>query len=124
WITTIVNGEILPKHERESLTNHSPEALIGLTGAKPSVEVHLGGGTIVPEIDRIGLFVVASEHVKPDVLRFTVSVSDDGEVWKHAGSASGARKLAPEDYPPDMVRGSFVLAPSIPLDRVYRSRYY
>jgi Exo-beta-D-glucosaminidase Ig-fold domain/Glycosyl hydrolases family 2/F5/8 type C domain/Glycosyl hydrolases family 2, sugar binding domain len=124
WITTVVNREILPKHERESLTNHSPEALIELPGAKPSVEVHLGGGVAAPEIDRIGLFVVTSEFARVVVLRFTVYVSDDGEVWKQAGRADGARELAPQDYPPDMVRGSFVLAASIPLDRAYRSRYY
>ena len=43
WITTVVNERILPKHQREFLTNHSPEALVDLAGEKSSVELHLGG---------------------------------------------------------------------------------
>ncbi len=123
WITTVVNERILPKHQREFLTNHSPEALVDLAGEKSSVELHLGGAS-VPEIDRINLFLVVPNTEKPAGLAFTVLISDDGHTWKQAGTAHGAQTLPAENYPPDMTRGSLILGPSIPLDRPYRSRHY
>jgi hypothetical protein len=124
WITTLVNDEILPKHEREIMVGHFNSAVIDLPGTKPSIEVHLGGGAAVPLIDRLGLFVVVPEHVKPASLTFTVYVSGDGYTWKQAGSVKGSQPLAAENYPPDLSRGSLLLAPSIPLDQAYRSRFY
>ena len=106
WITTVVNDRILPKHQREFLTNHSPEALVDLAGEKSSVELHLGGGASIPEIDRINLFLVVPNTEKPAGLAFTVFVSDDGHTWKQAGKASGGQLLPPENYPPDMTHGS------------------
>ena len=123
WITTVVNDRVLPKHQREFLTNHSPEALVDLAGEKSSVELHLGGAS-VPEIDRINLFLVVPNTEKPASLAFTVFISDDGHTWRQAGTAHGAQTLPAENYPPDMTHGSLILAPSIPLDRPYRSRHY
>jgi hypothetical protein len=124
WITTVVNGQVLPKHEREILVDHFPTGVIELPGAQPSVEVHLGGGVSVPEIDRLGLFVVIPDSVAPKNLTFTAYVSDDGHLWKRAGNINGSQPLPTENYPPDLARNSHLLAPSIPLDQVYRSRYY
>jgi Exo-beta-D-glucosaminidase Ig-fold domain/Glycosyl hydrolases family 2/F5/8 type C domain/Glycosyl hydrolases family 2, sugar binding domain len=124
WITTVVNDKVLPEHQREFLTNHSPEALVDLTGEKSSVELHLGGGASIPEIDRIGLFLVVPDQEKPATLAFTVFVSDDGHTWKQAGTSHGGQLLPPENYPPDMAHNSLILAPSVPLDRPYRSRHY
>jgi hypothetical protein len=124
WIASMVNGELLPKEEREKLVDHFPEAVLELPGAKPSVELHLGGGALPPEIDRIALFVVVSDRIQPETLIFTAFVSDDGQAWKQVGSTRGSQPLAPENYPPDLVRGAHLLAPSIPLDQIARSRFY
>ncbi len=124
WITTVVNGEVLPKHEREILTSHGPEAILELPGSDPSVELHLGGGTELPEVDRLVLFVILPQNVDRSSVTFTASVSDDGHVWKKAGTGAGSEPMDPANYPPDMVRGAHVMMPSIPLDAAHRSRYY
>jgi Exo-beta-D-glucosaminidase Ig-fold domain/F5/8 type C domain/Glycosyl hydrolases family 2/Glycosyl hydrolases family 2, sugar binding domain/TAT (twin-arginine translocation) pathway signal sequence len=124
WVVCVVDGETLSKSEREDLINHFPEGAMELPGAQPAVELHVGGGGAVPEVDRIGLFVVVPEYVQPETLTFTAFVSDDGHAWKKVGSAEGSRPMSPENYPPDLVRGAHVLAPSIPFGRALQSRYY
>ena len=124
WIVSVVNGQVLPKHEREILTSHGPEAILELPGSDPSVELHLGGGTALPEVDRLVLFVVVPQNVERSSLSFTASVSDDGHVWKKAGTGTGSEPMDPANYPPDMVHGAHVMMPSIPLDAAHRSRYY
>ncbi len=124
WIVSVVNGQILPKQEREILTSHGPEAILELPGSDPSVELHLGGGTELPEVDRLVLFVIVPQNVERSSLSFTASVSDDGHVWTKAGSGSGSEPMDPANYPPDMTRGAHVMMPSIPLDAPHRSRFY
>ena len=124
WIVSVVNGQVLPKHEREVLVSHSPEGIVELPGSDPVVEVHLGGGTELPEVDRIVLFVVVPQTVERSSLSFTASVSDDGHVWRKAGTGAGSEPMDPANYPPDLVRGTHVMMPSIPLDGPQRSRYY
>ena len=124
WIVTVVDGQVLPKWEREALTSHSPEGVLELPGTDPVVELHLGGGTELPEVDRLVLFVVVPHGVERSSLRFTASVSDDGHAWTKAGTGQGSEPMDPANYPPDMVRGANVLMPSIPLDGPHRSRYY
>ncbi|HLI76828.1 MAG TPA: discoidin domain-containing protein, partial [Acidobacteriaceae bacterium] len=124
WIVSVVNGQILPKHEREVLVSHSPEGVLELPGSDPSVELHLGGGVELPEVDRLVLFVVVPQSVERSSLSFTASVSDDGHVWTKAGTGTGSEPLDPANYPPDMVRGTHVMMPSIALDAPHRNRYY
>ena len=124
WIVTVVNGQILPKQEREILTSHGPEAILELPGTDPSVELHLGGGTELPEVDRLVLFVVVPQSVERSSLSFTASVSDDGHAWTKVGTGTGSEPLDPANYPPDLVRGTHVMMPSIALDGAHRSRYY
>lgn len=124
WIVSVINGEVLPKHEREGLVNHSPEGLIELAGTNPTVELHLGGGGELPEVDRLVMFVVVPEQVSPASLQFTAYVSEDGHQWKQAGTNTGYESLNPADYPPGMVENTHVLKPNIPLDAPHRSRYY
>ncbi len=124
WVVCIADGEFLPKQEREGMLNHFPESAFELTGTSPSIEVHLGGGASAPEIDRIGLFVVVPQYVTPSTLLFTLSVSEDGHTWTKAGTARGGDPLPPENYPPDLVRGTHLLAPSIQLGGAMRSRYF
>ena len=124
WVVVVVNGEILPKPERETLLNHFPASASEIPGAKPSVEVHIGGGTAVPEVDRIELFLAVPQRVTPAQLQFTVSTSEDGHTWTKAGSVNGSNPLPPENFPPDLARGMHLLAPSIPLGSASRSRFY
>ncbi len=124
WIVSVVNGQVLPKWEREVLTSHSPEGVIELPGTDPVVELHLGGGVELPEVDRLVLFVVVPHRVDRASLRFTASVSDDGYVWTKVGTGAGSEPMDPANYPPDMVREAHVLMPSIVLDGPHRSRYY
>ncbi len=124
WVTTVINGEILPKHEREILLNHFAANNIELPGAEPSVELHLGGGMAVPEVDRLDLFVVVPQSVNPGTLLFTASVSADGHIWRKVGSTTGGEPLPTENYPPDLSRGTHLLAPSITLTEGSRNRFY
>ncbi len=124
WIAAVVNGQVLPKPDRELLTSHEPVIVSELAGSKPVVELHLGGGEDLPEVDRLVLFVVVPQSVDPASLSYTASVSEDGHVWREAGTGQGSEPVDPANYPPDMVRGSHVLKPSIPLQGAHRSRYY
>ena len=124
WISTVVNGQVLPKPDREALTSHEPVILTPLAGSDPTVELHLGGGEELPEVDRLVLFVVVPKTLSPSSLSFTASVSEDGHEWKKVGEGKGSEALDPANYPPDMVRGTHVLSPVIPLDGPHRSRYY
>ena len=125
WIVSVVDGEIAPKYERELMVDHFPASGFDLPfGPNPSVEIHLGGGSSVPEIDRIELFVAVPSNVPPGILLFTVSASEDGHLWTKMGTATGTTPLPPEIYPPDLARGQTLLAPSIPFDQARRWRFY
>ncbi len=123
WLTTVIDGQILPKSERESFVDHAPENVTELLGANPMVEFHLGGGD-PPEIDRVTLFVVVPAHISPTSLTFTIAVSDDARVWKPIGTTTGGAVLDPSAYPPDLVHGSTVLAPSVLFLQPSNSRFY
>jgi len=124
WITTVVNGQILPKTEREIIVDHFQSSILELPSSNPTVELHLGGGASLPEVDRMELFVVVPNCVAPSSLTFTVSVSDDGHTWREAGSATGGQSLPTEDYPPDLVRGTHLLNPSISFNKPFNGRHY
>ncbi len=124
WISTVVNGAILPKNEREILVDHFQSAVLELPGTSPVVEMHLGGGAEAPEIDRLSLFVVVPSGVSVERLTFAASVSADGHLWQPAGSATGSSPLPPENYPPDLTRGAHLLTPSITLTQPGRHRFY
>ena len=115
WITTLINGEIQPKESRELLLNHFRADPVELPGDHPSVEVHLGGGTSVPEVDRIVPFLVLPQSVAPADVRVTVSCSADGHLWQQVGHGDGGTPVDPTNYPPDLARGAHLLAPSIAL---------
>ena len=124
WISTVVNGEIQAKHEREPLLNHFPAQVMELLGEAPTVEFHLGGGTDVPEIDRVELFLAIAEHVDTARLTFAISVSDDGHTWARVGSVSGGTKLDPANFPPDLAQENTLLRPVIRFTQPSRSRFY
>jgi hypothetical protein len=124
WITTVVDGQILPKTEREIVVDHFQSAVLELPSSNPAVELHLGGGAVPSTVDRLELFVVVPGHVVPDSLTFTVSVSDDAHTWRQTGSVTGGHPLPTENYPPDLVRGSQLLNPSVVFDRPFAGRYF
>jgi hypothetical protein len=124
WITTVVNGQILPKTQREIVIDHFQSAIQELPGSNPTVELHLGGSARLPKVDRMELFVVVPGHIAPSNLSFEVSVSDDGYTWRQVGRATGGEPLPTENYPPDLVRGSQLLNPSVAFDQPFSGRFY
>jgi hypothetical protein len=125
WVACSIDRRgILPKDERETLLDHFPTNTLELRGASPSVQIELGGGERLPAVDRLAVFVVVPEQMSAETLVFTVSVSDDGRVWKTVGSTSAPQPISPADYPPDLVRRSLLFFPSIPLQQLCRNRYY
>ena len=124
WMVCLVDGRTLPKQEREIFVDHFPENVLVLPESEATVEIHFGGGTAPPAIDRLELFAVVPDHVALATLSFAVSVSDDTRTWQRLASVGVEQSLPPENYPPDLVRSSHVLAPSIPLGTTCQSRYY
>ena len=125
WVSTSVDAiGVLPKQDREGLLNHFGDSALELRGPNPAVQIQLGGGETVPEVDRIGVFVVLPDQVDTSALSITVSVSDDGRLWKQVGTATLPQPQSPVNFPPDLVRASHVYFPSIPLEQVCRNRYY
>ena len=124
WISVIVDGQALPKTEREIVVDGFQSSVLELPSSNPTVELHLGGGAVLPAVDRVELFIVIPRSVSPSAITLTVSVSDDGHTWREAGSATGGRPLPTENYPPDLVNGSQLLNPSIAFDRAFEGRYY
>jgi hypothetical protein len=124
WFAVSLNQfETLPINEREILLDHFPANTIPLRGARPSIEIQLGGDT-PPSINRVAVFVVVPELLPAAAMTFTVSVSDDGRAWQEMGGVTAPQPLSPVGYPPDLVRSSRLFYPSIPLRQVCRSRYY
>ncbi|HEY0794637.1 MAG TPA: discoidin domain-containing protein [Acidisarcina sp.] len=125
WVSTIVSGHgVMPKNEREVLLDHSNSTSQALMGPRPTVQIQLGGGVSVPEVDRIDLVVVPPGGVSPADLTYTVSISDDGRDWKPAGSVTGPPPASVAGYPPDFAHAGELFTPSIRLTQPCRSRFY
>jgi len=114
----------LPKEEREVVVDHCPMNAIDLHGANAHLDIQLAGGEEVPEIDRIQLFVASPFQSKPESLKFTVSVSEDGREWKPIGNASSPKPSSTAGYPPDFSPPNHFFTPSIPFDTPSRTRFY
>jgi Glycosyl hydrolase 2 galactose-binding domain-like/Exo-beta-D-glucosaminidase Ig-fold domain/Glycosyl hydrolases family 2/NedA-like, galactose-binding domain len=125
WVATSVSFRgPLPKTEREFFLDHNPTSAVELRGPRPWVQIQLGGGESVPEIDRVDLLVVAPPRTNPQDLTFTVSISADGREWRQAGSASGPKPAPIVGYPPGFARPGQLFTPSIPFSAPARSRFY
>jgi Glycosyl hydrolase 2 galactose-binding domain-like/Exo-beta-D-glucosaminidase Ig-fold domain/Glycosyl hydrolases family 2/NedA-like, galactose-binding domain len=115
----------LPKIEREFFLDHNATSTIELRFPPTRVEIQLGGGKTVPEVDRVDLLVVlAARNPKPQGLSFTVSVSDDGREWKEAGKVSNPEPASIAGYPFGFAMPGQLFKPSIPLTSVVQSRFY
>jgi hypothetical protein len=114
----------LPKPDREVFVDHWEANIFPLSGPRPSVQLELGGGDGPPAIDRLAVFLVVPEHLAPDTLTVTISVSDDEYTWKQVGTATGGQPISPAKYPPDLTRGRQLLYPSIKLQQLSANRFY
>jgi hypothetical protein len=114
----------LPKPEREDILDHTAGSLLDLRGARASVQIQLGGGTSVPEVDRVDLIVVAPYGAKPEDLQFSVSTSEDGREWKKVGTTSGPTPASLDGYPPGYAQPGQLFMPSIPITPASQSRRY
>ncbi|HUZ45829.1 MAG TPA: discoidin domain-containing protein [Terriglobia bacterium] len=125
WVETSTSlFGALARNEREFFLDHNATSGIELRGASPWVQVYLGGGKSVPEIDRVDLLIALNaRNVAPADVSFAVSVSDDGWNWKTAGAVKG-----PEPSPPggrqELLRWGYWFNPSIPLSPASQSRFY
>ena len=125
WIATSTSSRgALPKTERELVLDHSRTNSVELFGPRPTVQIQLGGGTRVPEVDRIAVVVVPPNGATAANLSFTVSVSEDGRNWEKVGSLSAPPPVSVEGYPRDFARPGQLFIPSIALSRACRNRFY
>ena len=124
WVATSVSFRgPLPKNEREFILDHNPTSVVELRGPRPWVQIQLGGGESVPEVDRVEVLVVAPAHVKSADLSFTVSASDDGREWKKLGSVMGPQPISLVGYPMGFAQPGQLFQPSIPLSSPSQSRF-
>ena len=125
WVATSTSARgALPKNERELVLDHSRTNSVEIPGNASTVQVQLGGGKDVPEIDRIDVVVVPPFGTTSPNLSFTASVSDDGRTWERVGTVTGPQPVSVEGYPRDFARPGQLFIPSISLSRVCRSRFY
>src|SRR5208283_2587836 len=125
WVATSVSyrGQ-LPKIEREFILDHAPTSGIDLRGPRPWVQVQLGGGAKVPEIDRVEVLFVAPAHWKAEDLKVSVSVSEDGRDWKEMGKVTNPTLEPVTGYPMGFAQPGQLFKPSIPLRSTTQSRFY
>ncbi len=125
WVAVSTSTEgPLPKPDREIVLDHFPPLGVKLEGAKVSVEVQVAGGTAVPAVDRVRVFVMLPEYVAAQDLKLSVAVSNDGRGWEEVGTASELEAISPENFPPDLVSGNSLYFPSMVLSRLCQSRFY
>ncbi len=124
WVATTagVRGA-LPKTEREFVFDHSRTNSVELTGAQATVQIHLGGGSTLPEVDRVDTVVVCPIPNLSD-LSFTVSVSDEGRNWEQVGGVRSPQPASPQGYPRGFARPGELFVASIALSRACRNRFY
>jgi hypothetical protein len=125
WVATSVSDRgPLPKTEREFFLDHNPITTVDLRGPRPWVQVQLGGGAKVPEIDRIDVLFVAPNGLKPENLSVSVSVSENGREWKESGRVTNPKPEPVTGYPMGFGRLGQLFQPSVPLRATSQSRLY
>jgi len=103
WVATSVSYRgLLPKVEREFFLDHNLDTSVDLRGPHPWVQVQLGGGASVPEIDRVEVQFTGPNNLKPEDLSVSVLISEDGRDWKEAGKVTN-----PPPEPPSPSRMNF-----------------
>jgi hypothetical protein len=125
WVATWAGfrGE-LPKPEREFFLDHNAVSVVDLRGPRPWVQVQLGGGARVPEIDRVDVLLIAPRTLKPEDLAVAVLVSDDGREWKELGKVTNPKPVPVIGYPAGFPQPGQRFRSSIPLRSASQSRFY
>ncbi len=101
WISTSTseNG-ILKKREREWLFDHNWMTSHFLDSSSVWIQLEMGGGNNIPEIDSITLSAsLRHDGQKPGGWDFSVLGSNDGQKWESLGRIWG------NDYPGDTIPG-------------------
>jgi beta-galactosidase/beta-glucuronidase len=125
WVTTSASYRgLLPKTDREFFLDHNATSVVDLRGPRPWVQVQLGGGAKVPEIERVDVLFVAPSELKPENLSVSVSVSEDGREWKESGKVTNPKREPATGYPMGFGRPGQLFQPSIPLGATSQSRFY
>ena len=125
WVATSLSYRgLLPKVEREFFLDHNRETSVDLRGPHPWVQVQLGGGASVPQVDRVEVTFVAPANLKREDLSVSVLISGDGREWKEAGKVT-----SPSPEPPNPMRAFFgrageVFTTAVPLPAPAESRFY
>ena len=125
WVATSVSVRgLLPKQEREFFLDHNDTSTVEVQGPRPWVQVQLGGGASVPEVDRVDVLLLAPLTIKAADVAVAVLVSDDGREWKELGRATNLSPAPLTGYPEGFGQGAHLLHPSIHLRTATRSRFY
>jgi len=125
WVATSVSFRgLLPKQEREFILDHNDTTTVDLRGPRPWVQVQLGGGASVPEVDRVVVLLLAPLSVRTENLSVAVLASSDGREWKELGRVTNPQPPAVTGYPPGFGQGAHLLHAAISLKQTIRSRFY
>lgn len=125
WVATAESfSGLLPKNQREFFLDHNPTSVVTVVGSRPYVEIVLGGGKRVPQVDRVDVLFVAPPDVKTEDLALAVSTSEDGRVWESRGRVAGPESVSISGYPLGFARPGRLFHPSIPLSPLSTSRRY
>ncbi|HMD86026.1 MAG TPA: discoidin domain-containing protein [Terriglobia bacterium] len=125
WVATSISYRgLLPKIEREFFLDHAPTSAVELRGPRPWVQVQLGGGAKVPEIDGVEVLFVAPAQWKAEALSVSVWVSEDGREWKQVGKVTNPTLEPVTGYPMGFAQPGQLFKPSIPLRATSQSRFY
>ena len=92
WIeTSTSDAGVLSKNEREVFLDGNVTSSVNVTGDSPWVEFDIKGGSQVPQIDRIDLYLrkIYGRSLS-GTWTYTVIGSDDGMTWKEVGRSSGS----------------------------------
>lgn len=124
WIAVADAKGPVAKPDREVVVDHAPMNTMEVLGSPAQVDIHLAGGEVAPEIDRIQLFVISLMQAAADSLKFTIFTSEDGRTWQEAGNVSAPKPVSTAGYPPDFSAPDHFFTPSIALNASSRSRFY
>jgi beta-galactosidase/beta-glucuronidase len=125
WVATSASYRgLLPKTDREFFLDHSPVTTVDLRGPRPWVQVQLGGGAGVPEIDRVDVLFIAPRELNPENLSVSVSLSEDGREWKESGKVTNPKRASITGLPMGFGQFGQLFQPSIALAATSRSRFY
>ena len=125
WVATSTSSTgVLPKVQREFVLDHAHTTTTNVQGSAATVQIQLGGGKDVPEVDRVDIVVLPPYGTPKSELEFTVSVSDDARTWQKAGSVRAPEPASIEGYPREFARSGQLYVPSVTFNPACRNRFY